>query len=158
MGRFFLFRPAEPPRSVPGLVSAVRPLYCGRRHAFGVFGLGLGWFLRFLSCRPPPLSTGAGLGNQAALLWPRTRFLRFWAGFGMVPGFFVLPTSPRSVPGRGLSNPAAKLWHRTVGFSCPFLLRPADPPPIGAGGDLGIFATPTVAQDCAAFCLPFSVV
>ena len=28
-------------------------------------------------------------------------------------------------------------------------------PPLGAGGDLGIFATPTVAQDCVTPCFPF---
>ena len=27
-----------------------------------------------------------------------------------------------------------------------FLFRPANPPPLGAGGDLDILATPTVAQ------------
>ena len=58
---------------------------------------------------------------------------------------------PSSVPGRGLGNQAAKLWHRTVGFSCSFLFRPADPLPIGAGGVLGIFPTPNVAQDYVTF-------
>ena len=38
------------------------------------FGLGFGVFLRALSCRPPPLSAGAGLGGLAVLSWPRTRF------------------------------------------------------------------------------------
>ena len=63
-----------------------------------------------------------------------------------VPAFFVLPTPPRSVAGRGLGNQAAKLWHRTVDFSCSFLFRPADLPPLAAGGDLGIFCH----SDCGA--------
>ena len=62
---------------------------------------------------------------------------------------------PRSVPSHGLGNRAAKLWHRTVGFSFSFLFRPADPSPIGAGGVLGILATPTVAQDCVTLFSPF---
>ena len=53
------------------------------------------------------------------------------------------------MPGRGLGNRAITLWHRTVGFSCSLLFpRSADPPPLGAGGDLGILATPTVTKDC----------
>ena len=62
----------------------------------------LGWvgmFLRVLSCRPPPLSAGAGLGNLAVLLWPRTRFLSFFLG-GV--GVFLRVLSyrpPRSVTG-----------------------------------------------------------
>ena len=70
----------------------------------------------------------------------------------MIPAFFVLPTPPGSVPGRGLGNRGATLWHKTDGFLCPFLFRPADPLAVGAGGDLGTSATPTVAQDCVAFC------
>ena len=35
------------------------------------------------------------------------------------------------------------------GFRAFLLFRPADPPRLGAGGDLGILATPAVAQDCA---------
>ena len=69
----------------------------------------MGWFLRFSSCRPPPRSAGAGMGNKAALLWHRTRFLSFGAGFGVVPAFFVLPTPPLS-DGAGLGNQAALLW------------------------------------------------
>ena len=45
--------------------------------------------------------------------------------------------------------------HRTVGLSCSFLFRPADPPPLGAGGDLSILANPTVAQDCVTPCFLF---
>ena len=36
-----------------------------------------------------------------------------------------------------------------------FLFRPADPPMLGAGGELGILATSTVAQDCVTSCVPF---
>ena len=44
-------------------------------------------------------------------------------------------------------------------FRIIFFLRPADPPPpLGAGGDLGTLATPTVAQDCMTYCFLFSVV
>ena len=56
-------------------------------------------------------------------------------------------TPPRTVPGRHLVNGAIKLRLRTVVFSCYYLFRPADLPPLGAGGDLGILVTPTVAQD-----------
>ena len=119
---------------------------------------GFGVFLLVSSCPPSPLSTGSGLGNQAALLWHRTRFLSFCAGLGVVLAYFVLPTPPRSVPGCGLVNRANQLWHRTVVFSFCFLFRPADPPPLGAGGDLGILATPAVAQDCVTSCFLFSVV
>ena len=49
-------------------------------------------------------------------------------------------TPPRSVPGCGLGNRATQLWHRNVGCSCHFLFRPADPPALGVGGDLGIFS------------------
>ena len=55
-------------------------------------------FLLIPSCRPPPFSAGAGVGNQAALLRHKTRFLSFvlglgcflpgWAGLGAVPAFF----------------------------------------------------------------------
>ena len=76
----------------------------------------------------PPLSAGAGLGNEIALFWHWTRFLGFWSRFRVVPAFFVLPTPPRSVPGRGLGNRAIKLWHTTVGFSQYFVFCPADPP------------------------------
>ena len=100
----------------------------------------------FFVLPPPPFSAGAGLGNQTDLSWHRTRFLSFWAWFGLVPAFFVLPTPPRSVPDRGLSNRAIKLWHRTVGFSCSFLFRPADPPPARSWGASGYFGY----SDCGA--------
>ena len=113
---------------------------------------GFGVFLLVSSCPPSPLSTGSGLGNQAALLWHRTCFSEF---LGRV-SYFVLPTPPRSVSGSGLGNGATQLLLRTVGFLCYCLYRPADPPPLGAGGDLGILATPSVAQDCATSCFcPF---
>ena len=83
-----------------------------------------------------------GLGNQTALLWHRTCFLSFWARFGVVPALFVLPTPPRSAPGRGLGNRAIKLWRRTVCFSCYFLFRP-------------VANTLTVAQDCVTPCFLF---
>ena len=105
----------------------------------------MGCFFSFRLPPPPPLSAGAGLGDQAALLWHKARFLRFWAGFGVVPAFFVLPIPLRSVPAHGLGDRAIKLWHRSVGFSCSFLFVLLTPPSLGAGGDLGILATPTVA-------------
>ena len=61
------------------------------------------------------------------------------------------------MPGRGLGNRAAKLWHGTVGFLHSFLFRPASSPPLGTGGVLGIFATPTVAQDCVLLFSPFGL-
>ena len=80
---------------------------------FCVLGSGFGVFLLIPSFRPPPLSAGAGLGNQPALLRHKTRFLRFWAefwgvsclielGLGWFLRFFVLPTPPPR--GRGCSG------------------------------------------------------
>ena len=40
-------------------------------------------------------------------------------------------------------------------FRARFLFRHADPPPLGAGGVLGIFATPTVAQGSMIYFLLF---
>ena len=60
---------------------------------FCVLGSGFGVFFLISSRRSPPLSAGAGLGTQAALLWHRTRFLSFGAGVRLLPAFFVLPTS-----------------------------------------------------------------
>ena len=78
-------------------------------------------------------------------MWHRTRSLSFWAGFGVVPAFFALPAPPLSVPGRFLGNRVIKSRHKTVDFSCSFLFVLLTPPSLGAGGDLGILATPTVA-------------
>ena len=124
---------------------------------FCVLGSGV-WSVASYSVPPtlPPLSAGAGLGNQAALLRHKTRFLSFWAEFGVVPaGFFRPADPPRSVPGRGLGNRAAKLWHKAVGFGVRFIFVLPIPPTLGAGGNLGIFATPAVAQDCLTFFSPF---
>ena len=120
-------------------------------------GLGFGVFLRVLSCRFPPLSAGAGLGTLAALLWPRTCFLSFGLGLECFLRFFRRADTPRSVPGHGLGNRAAKLRYKTV---CVlefvfFFVLPT--PPCGAGGVLGNFAPPTVAQDSVIF-FSFSVV
>ena len=96
----------------------------------------LGWvgmFLHVLSCRPPVLSGGAGLGTLAALLWPRTCFLSFGPGLGRFLRFFRPADPPRSVPGHGLGNRAAQLRHRTVRFMCSFLFRPAGPAPRDRG-------------------------
>ena len=49
---------------------------------FDFLGLGWGWFLRILSCLPPPLSVGAGLGNRATHLWHRRRFQSCGLGLG----------------------------------------------------------------------------
>ena len=117
-------------------------------NVFCVLGSGCGVFLLVSSCPPPTLSAGSGLGNQATLLWRRTRFLSFWAGFGVVPAYFALPIPRvhcRAVVwvigplncGTGLSVV------RVIFFS----VLPI-PPSLGAGGDLGILTTPTVPQDC----------
>ena len=49
---------------------------------------------------PLQLSAEAGLGNRAARLWLRTRFLSFRPGFWEVPAFFGLP--PPGAQCRGL--------------------------------------------------------
>ena len=72
---------------------------------------------------------------------------RVWGGSCVFRPVYI----PRSVPGCGLGNRATQLWYKTVGFSCFFCFRPA-------GGDLGILATPTVAQDWMTSCFSFSVV
>ena len=106
----------------------------------------LGWvgmFLHVLSCRPPVLSGGAGLGTLAALLWPRTCFLSFGPGLGWFLRFFVRPTPPAQC--------WAMVW--VIGpLSCTELyvfrvrfFSALPTPPLGAGGILGNFATPTVA-------------
>ena len=89
--------------------------------------------------------TGHGLGNRAALLRRRTTCFSCYCVF--------CPADPsRPVPGHGLGNRVALLSHRIRFFSCSFLFRPAEPPR-GAGGALGNFATPTVAQDYVIFLL-----
>ena len=60
-----------------------------------MLGSGFEAFLPVSSCPPQQLSAGAGLGGQAALLWHGTRFLSFWAEFGVVLAYFVLP-APRA--------------------------------------------------------------
>ena len=50
-------------------------------------------------------------------------------GFGRFLLFVSRPADPpHSLLGHGLGNWAAKLRHGTVGFSCSFLVRPADAP------------------------------
>ena len=89
-------------------------------------------------------------------MWHRTHFLSFRAGFGAVPVYFVLPTPPRSVPGCGLGNRAT---HSIVAQDCWFLMffpfSSCRSPLLGAGGDLDILATPTVAQDYVISCFLF---
>ena len=46
-------------------------------------------------------------------MWHKARFLSFWAGFGVVPGFFLSYRSPPLSAGVGLGNQAALLWPRT---------------------------------------------
>ena len=57
-------------------------------------GSGFGVCLLVSSSLPPPLSAGSGLGNLAALLWQRARFLSFRAGFRVVLAYVVLLTPP----------------------------------------------------------------
>ena len=122
---------------------------------FPVYWLrGLRCFFLFRPAHPPPLSAGASLSNQTALVWRRTRFLNFWGRFGLVPAFCVLPTLPRAVPGCDLGDWATQLLTRTLDFSWS-LFCPADPRPFGAEGDMGVLATPTVAQDCVTSCFLF---
>ena len=103
----------------------------------------------------PPLSAGAGLGNQVRSVEAQDMLAEF---SGRVWGSSCVcrpAYTPRSVPGCSLGNRATQLRHSTVGFSCYFLFRLAVPPPLGAGGDLGILATLTVAQDCLTSCSLF---
>ena len=69
--------------------------------------------------------------------------------------YVVLPTPPGQ--GRAVVWVIEPLICGTgQSFFCIFFLfRPAVSPPIGAGGDLSILATPTVAQDCVTSCFPF---
>ena len=84
---------------------------------FWVLGVGvflLGLFLTFsafwgrsLGCfflfRPTAsLNAGAGLGDQTALLWHRTRFLTCWAVFGVV--FLFRPAYTPVAGSRGRSG------------------------------------------------------
>ena len=54
------------------------------------FFLGLAGhcFTSILSCLPPPLSVGAGLGNRVTHLWHRARFQSCRLGFGVVLSIF----------------------------------------------------------------------
>ena len=110
MFRLVLF-PADPPRSVSGLVWVIWPFYRGPGHVSECLGWVLGSSCVFRPADPPSSVPGHGLGNRAALL--RHRIIGFRVRF-----FFVLPT-----------------------------------PPLGAGGALGNFTTPTVAQDYVIFLL-----
>ena len=70
----------------------------------------------------------------------RDTFYDFWAGFGVVPAYSVLSTLParcRAVV--RVIGPLNCGTDKTVVFSLSFLFRPADPPPPGAGGDLGTY-------------------
>ena len=73
----------------------------------------------------------------------------------MVLGYFVHPRPPAQYRGCGLENRATHLRHRTFVFSRSFLFLPANSPLLGAGGNLIILATSTVAQDCVASCVLF---
>ena len=64
-------------------------------------------------------------------------------------------TPSHLAPGCGLGNRATQLWHSSVGIPCSFLFLPVDTPPLGFGGDLGISAAPTVAQDRVTSCFIF---
>ena len=77
---------------------------------------------------------------------------RVWGGSCVFRPAYI----PRSVPGCGLGNRVIQLWDRTVSFTCVRFFRPADPPPPGARGDLGILVTSPVAQDCVPSCFLFS--
>ena len=83
-GVFLLIRPADPPRSVPGLVWVFRPLYYGTRHAFRVFRLGSGWFLRFFVVSTPSaqcLDWSVLSGRSIVAQDTFSEFLgRFWGG------------------------------------------------------------------------------
>ena len=121
---------------------------------FCVLGSGFGVFLPVSSCLPPPLRAGDGLGNPAALLWHRTRFLlvgRVWGGSCVIRHAYI----PRSVQSCGLGNRVTRLWHRTVGGSSNFPFRPADPQPLGTGDDMGSAVIGTRLCD---FCSLFSVI
>ena len=85
----------------------------------------------------PPLSAGAGLGNPAASGVAQDTFSEFldreWGGYWVSRPVHTAC----SVLGCGLGNRATQLRHGMVCFSCYFIFRPADPPPVGAGGDMG---------------------
>ena len=109
---------------------------------FCVLGPDFGGSRSYFVLRTSLLSAGAGLSNQATLL------SRVWGGSCVSRPAYI----PRSVPGCGLGHRATQLWHRTAVFSCYYIFRPADPAPLGAGGNLSILATQTVVQDCVTSC------
>ena len=144
MFRLVLF-PADPPRSVSGLVWVIWPFYRGPGHVSECLGWVLGSSCVFRPADPPSSVPGHGLGNRAALLRRRTIcFSRY--------SVFCPADPPRSVPGHGLGNRAALLRHRIIGFRVRFFFV-LPTPPLGAGGALGNFTTPTVAQDYVIFLL-----
>ena len=78
---------------------------------FIFLGLGWEWFSRNMSCVPPPLSVGAGLGCRVLHSWHRTHFLCgpshlpcycFFSTFCFIVSFHVslhLPHPPPPVAG-----------------------------------------------------------
>ena len=137
LGLSFVFCPADPPRSVPGLVWVIWPFYRGPGHVSEFLGCLFGCSCVFCPADLPRSVPGRGLGNRAALVMHRA--ICFSCSCVFCPA-----DPPRSVPGHDLGNQAALLRHRILCFSCSLLFRPADPP-LGAGGALGNLATPTVA-------------
>ena len=102
-----------------------------------VLGSGFELFLLVLSLPPPTLSAGAGLDNQATLLWHRTRFPSFWAGFGVAPAYFVLPTPPPLSAGLWSVKPD----HFNVAHDCRFFV-------------FFLFVLPRGRGRCVFFCYP----
>ena len=107
------------------------------------------------SFRPshPPVECRGWSGYSGRSIAAQDTFFEFLGRVRGGPCVLCPANNPRSVPDCGLGNRATHLWHRTVVFSCRFLSRPADPTPLGTGGDLGILATPTV---CGFLCSLFS--
>ena len=101
-------------------------------------GSGFGVFLLDSFCAPLPLSTGANPGNQAALLWHRIRFLSIFPCLHLV--WVIEPLTCST----GLSI-----------FRVIFLFVLPTFPPLGAGGNLGILAISTEAQDRVISCFIF---
>ena len=100
---FCIFRPAELPHSVPGLVWVIGSLVCDTGHVFGVLGPSLGglWriFVLFLSFVPtsPPRSGARGDQGKMNCSYQAQNCMTFEFNLFAFPGTHSRPTPPLPV-------------------------------------------------------------